>query len=958
LADVRVDLKKLFLRLGEATARVGLGKATGDWKGVAGGIITAVFGAMEAFSTKTPPGVLAWQLIRNGLTRALGELLAEALGGRVLRQADEEYFQKQIELAIGEDSIRIDPSFFQNPAALMLVQRVGQLFTAWLERHLDLPTSTAAAIAKRLHSYFAVAVHEEWQAHPDHYERLWSPLHGPLASAARWAEEWDRYHLFLVKQFDRPVFEEHFALSAVYVPLRACWEEMPTRSAETEEQSSHSVVVDLEDNIRSWLNSTGREGAIRLVRGNPGSGKSTFARKLAADLGRSSETRVLYFALQHFHMSSNLIEAVGEALGPKGAAAFTENPLNQSGFASRERPVLMIFDGLDELAQPGKDADEQTRSFLGELRFNLNRWNDPDCRVFALVTGRPATVQANRSTLRLPEGHELEVLPFLVTKPSILKREHERRPFQDERNQLEEDQRKIWWQKYVNCKAGEPDEIPANLNADEVRDLSAEPLLLYLLVLSGYHRRPAGEDFNRNELYAELFRDVAQRRYAGKGKAPEVFHELGENFLPVMEVIATAAWYGDGRTAAVEDIQRWCPSHIKGDLDQFLRNDAGTTRLIAAFYFQQAEAARRRDAIEFTHKSFGEYLTARRLVREVEEIHKELSREKRHYTEERGLRDWFELTYRARVNEDLLHFIRDEVRLRRIDAKEWQACLCRLLDWDLRHGMSVQQVLLSQDITLRIGEQQARNAEEALIAVINACARATEECSNLRWPTRISAGELILRIRGQREDINSSHSGLGCLGFMDFSGQTLIVQDLVNAELVHANLRRANLRGSNLQGANLRGANLEDVSLQDANLRGADLQHTNLQHANLRGANLRRANLEDADLRGANLQLAPLQFANLQGANLQGANLVGANLQHADLWIAKLQGANLQDANLSGANLDEANLQGADLQGADLQDANLRGANLQDANLSGANLDEANLEDTKLEHVRLPDVGI
>ncbi len=111
-------------------------------------------------------------------------------------------------------------------------------------------------------------------------------------------------------------------------------------------------------------------------------------------------------------ISGKLLDAVGEALGERGPAAFTENPLEQPQFATTERPLLLIFDGLDELAQPGRIADEQTREFLGELRFFLDRdrWNMTQCRVFGLVTGRTAVVQASRDVLKLSEHQELEVL--------------------------------------------------------------------------------------------------------------------------------------------------------------------------------------------------------------------------------------------------------------------------------------------------------------------------------------------------------------------------------------------------------------------------------------------------------------------------------------------------------------------------------------------------------------------
>jgi hypothetical protein len=165
LTDIHIDLKKLFLRLGEAIARIGLAKATGDWKGAAGGIVTGAFGAMEAVSLETKPSVLAWELVRNGLARAIGELTAESLTDRGLNPGDEHYIGTKIELVIGEDAICIEPNFFKNPASLPLVHRVEVLFADWLQRYLDLPPQTSSAVARRLPSYFAVALHEEWLAH-------------------------------------------------------------------------------------------------------------------------------------------------------------------------------------------------------------------------------------------------------------------------------------------------------------------------------------------------------------------------------------------------------------------------------------------------------------------------------------------------------------------------------------------------------------------------------------------------------------------------------------------------------------------------------------------------------------------------------------------------------------------------------------------------------------------------
>jgi len=75
-----------------------------------------------------------------------------------------------------------------------------------------------------------------------------------------------------------------------------------------------------------------------------------------------------------------------------------------------------------------------------------------------------------------------------------------------------------------------------------------------------------------------------------------------------METVAVAAWYGDGRTATLEDIREKCTTKkLKEILENFLATGAGgLNRLVAAFYFQAAENTKRDEAFEFTHKSFGE----------------------------------------------------------------------------------------------------------------------------------------------------------------------------------------------------------------------------------------------------------------------------------------------------------------------------------------------------------------
>jgi hypothetical protein len=48
------------------------------------------------------------------------------------------------------------------------------------------------------------------------------------------------------------------------------------------ERRGHTVVLDLEEAVHQWLGRPNRSDTLRLIRGGPGSGKSTSAKRLAA----------------------------------------------------------------------------------------------------------------------------------------------------------------------------------------------------------------------------------------------------------------------------------------------------------------------------------------------------------------------------------------------------------------------------------------------------------------------------------------------------------------------------------------------------------------------------------------------------------------------------------------------------------------------------------------------------
>jgi uncharacterized protein YjbI with pentapeptide repeats len=235
----------------------------------------------------------------------------------------------------------------------------------------------------------------------------------------------------------------------------------------------------------------------------------------------------------------------------------------------------------------------------------------------------------------------------------------------------------------------------------------------------------------------------------------------------------------------------------------------------------------------------------------------------------------------------------------------WQKTLCRLIEFMLVNGMPMEGLKHRPDFQEEM--RQARNAEEALLAVLNACARVTKEISEIKWFSLEAFGAWISRLQVQGKNFRGSIL-LQCLSFLNLENCQFIERQLV---------------GANFEGSNLSGAEFIMVSLILANLAGTNLAKALLAGADLQGANLEGANLSEAKLTTVSFARGAERQTNFAGANLEGANLRGANFRQVNLKEANLREANLEKTNLREANLDGANLQGTILEGKDKDIASL-----------------------------------
>ncbi|MDU9049151.1 MAG: pentapeptide repeat-containing protein [Candidatus Electrothrix sp. Rat3] len=881
--EIKAEPHKLLLGLSKMVVE-GVFK---DWSDFGG----ATLDTLDALGLAKKPGELAWLLIYRALMMALAELVKNYQD--LFRNPPEteklEGLAALFEEEMDKAEVVIRQEFFDRPGELPLLKELQAPLTDWLQG-LGASEADAAQIVCRLPDYFIFALHETWKKAPQDYAALTQYFDSPFTGATEEVRNWLLYAQHLQRQVSDRMFAEAFGVDKVYVPLRAYYEEKEQEDERRQELEAQRdkvkrIVVDLEDEFRSWLGNPTGEPAVRFLSGGPGSGKSTFAKIFAAKIAKETDIPCLYIPLHRFDATGDLIDAMESYI--RRRPFLSRNPLDPK---KGEKRLLIIFDGLDELALQGKAASEVAKNFVSEVLDRIQEFNGYDKQCQVIITGRTIAVQSVATKLR--EAKQISsVLPYFVE-------EEERKEFHDPDGLLAEDQRQIWWRQYGEAAGKGYAGLPADLARKHLAEITAQPLLNYLVALS-YDRKSIEftDDTTLNQIYADLIKAVYCRQYEEGGRVSSCAGGLEEGkFLRVLEEIALAVWHGDGRTATVSSIrEKFTAGGIKRYLEQFQEGaKAGVTRLLTAFYFRQSDNRQDGDpTFEFTHKSFGEYLTALRIIRLLRQMQKQRRRRQEDpddgWSEKEALQHWTSFCAVTAMDFDLLRFISNEFQaMKQEELLNLQGMIRELLSYTINQGLPFPDQFQSKGFKEHL--RLARNAEVALLAVHFFIADLTEQVSRLELETRTDFSNWFSRLRTQ-----GIIHWLACL---DLSGYYLMGQDFTNAIFIASCLDNTQLSLSFFAGADLRGVQLKKAGLIEANL-----QDVNLEGANLKDAFLIKAILRGANLEGTNLEKADLTDANLEEANLTGANLKGANLTSANLRDARLEGTNLEGTNLEGANL-------------------------------------------------------
>ncbi|GAB2624036.1 hypothetical protein GCM10027035_19510 [Emticicia sediminis] len=887
---LKIDFKKLFIALGKSATMF----ATKDIKSG----IKELFDIFNALDLKSDTSGLAYRLLIKAMVNAAHNLATESrnqfkpeLQEKEELYDDDDYvkFLDSLNTILEAKELTISSESFKNPRNITFLADFAESFKQWL-KYFGLDEASAQNVANRLPAYFVMALNDEWRSNPSEYNSILQKTETPFTNAANRELEWQRYNAFLEKQINESVFGESFGLSQIYIPPRGYYKKNmdSEKGIEVDEKIQSGVNKQytkipfwVNKELDKWINTSESKHCIKFISGGPGSGKSSFAKIWSASIAAKQQIRVLFVPLHLFDLQSDVMEAIEKFVTINQDIQFSFNPLSPK---DNKDKLLIVFDGLDELSQQGKYATEIAHSFvntLDSLSKNLNRENK--IQTLFLITGRELAIQANTTQFRLSE-HIIHFLPYYLDID-------ERNEFADKENAiLQIDQRNDWWIKYGKLKGIKYNGLPEQLQLNRLDEITAQPLLNYLVALSLKRGKIAfSKETNLNDIYKDLIDGVHERAYEGhEHKQIEGLNLI--DFTRILEEIAISAWHGgDSRTTSIKRIENHITrSNLKPLMNKFEREaEKGILRLLTAFYFRQQGFSDGDKTFEFTHKSFGEYLTATRLVKQLERMSDMIELKGKEYdsgwSEEEALKKWMEIASPTAIDEYLFVFVKDEIKDKSKEkAAVWQQNLAKLLSYMLRYGMPMlDRKSHKEEVEL------ARNGSEALLVLHAACAHHTQIISKINSPTPEGFGEWISTLQPQRID-NSNVLGLTCLCFLDLSYSVLTTKDLFEVNLSNSILVKTQFQYSILVGADLQNSQLNGVIFAAANLKNANLENANLENsifirANLENANLGNCDLSQTFLKDCNLSEANLGYAILDGAILDGVNLTGANINFNEL---------------------------------------------------------------------------
>lgn len=756
------------------------------------------------------------------------------------------------------------------------------------------------------------------------------------------------------------VIGEEFKIPEIYVPLKA-------QLLDSNGKPKENSVVNLENWVREQLNKNQKNPQVMFVQAGPGRGKSVFC-KMFADWVREN----LHPIWTPILIRLRDIDAFEPNIENTLRAAVRENFANRDDWLSdRNTRYLFILDGFDELRFEGRTA-KGVEDFLKQVG---NYQQQPGCKHQFIVTGRESALHGIEN--RIPTNLDRVEIALM-----------------DE--QIQAQWLEKWSRLFGQDKAEEFQKfLKADNCPERVKELAQEPLLLYLL--AAMHR-----DY---ELNIQMFEGAnnAQAKIIiyqktldwvlTKQRPEKLNQELTEFDTEDLRLILTEAGL-----CVTQSGREWTSIKV---VEERLKTDKSATKMLevaqqklgenplrnalAAFYLRPAKASESTDgAVEFIHKSFGEFLYAQKIKESFKKwvrLDPEIKRETFVIDDEKLIEEIYDLFGYGGLTREIVEYLMallDSEKqfqylklFERLEYFYFDWCGGKFIDGQKLKIFPFDQMrkLQAQNIFLRVRGIDIYTGLNVMILLLELyrygqdkddlkdnivfylCGKNGSDNFDRDWLLRIIgySNSIVLDTFSATAGYFLSGaylSGANLTG-VNFNGANLTGADLTGADLTGANFNEANLTGANLLGANLIGINFMGASLNEASLKGASFNGANLSFASFERAKIERSNFKAANLTGANFSKAKLNESDFEGCDVQSVNFSEADLQDANFKKTELYGVNFRGAVLKGTDFRGSHFTQIDFEEVDFNGANIEGVNFSRANLEGVDFNNSNLNGAK-----------
>lgn len=771
-------------------------------------------------------------------------------------------FNIYVDNSIEEGEIIINNEFFEYPNRLNLLTPVFERF-ADLLKILKVKENKRIEILSKFHTRFIVELNKEWNNRPTLYGNLINKLNSPFKERLEIIDDWNRYYGKLRSEVKKNIFEEHFSLEDVYIPLRAETSKYVTES--DGKKYKRYYIHWVREYLNDWLELNKDETNIKFLAGGPGSGKSSFAKMWASELTfRKSDVFVFFINLQWFNIKGQLLSSIDDYIDNlQNEIHLQKNPLRDEAI----NKLLIIFDGLDELSQQGEYAKKISGEFLSLLERENSIRNQNGSNIFFLITGREITIQFNQEKI----GDRFEILTLL---PYSIHKDLKTR--YDNFSLASIDQRNSWWRNYgklkgINYGNGMPSTLRKTLP-----EITSQPFLNYLVA---WNINEGGLNIksilSSNQIYENIITQVLDRKYENLLPHPSTKKLRKEVFFKVLQEIAIAAWKsGDARIAKYTDIKSRLQDSDLEDYFQIFSNNAGndTLKLLTTFYFRQHSYIGGERKIEFTHKTFGEYLVSTYLVEKIIACFRGI--ELKVYSNREGIKKlldlWFELSHENQLDESILNFLREQINIvsTSLPKSEFLEFLQSSFNVLFANGFYCnKQEAFSKQLYF------SRNSEESFYLMVNAFAVAFDST-----------------IAVQNDSIFSLGSWLHKINLQDGNDNRLLNKNLTKLKVDRQKVYNHNFHKANMQNSTFTGCNLSRCNLANSQLDNVQFISSIFIASNFNSSILRSASFTDCRL-GASV---------FRYSNLIRTSFIRCDLQHSSFVFAKnIHSTVFQECNLS-----------------------------------------------------------